>query len=109
MIWRFCGIRRGFYIFSCFVMVMNMNYIIVGFMKNGYFILKVFLIYGVFENGLRIVVLIMNKGDLVWVRCFVYNFSIFIYYNFFFGYFYLIEIQIVNMFGNIWSFVYIIN
>lgn len=58
---------KGLYVFLCIVMVVFEYYIVVMLVKNGYVIVYLYLSYVVWEFGVVLVVLVMKKGDKVWI------------------------------------------
>lgn len=88
----FVVLRKGLYVFICLVRVNSKVGIIVVIVYNGCLVLRIVLFVYLLEIGLGLVILILKKGDNVWVKCFGYGRYIEKYYNYFFGYFIFVEI-----------------
>lgn len=58
---------KGFYVFLCMVMVESEYYIVVMMVKNGYVMVYIYLNFIVWEIGVILVVLVLKKGDKVWI------------------------------------------
>lgn len=78
---------NGFYMFFCIFMVYSNYEVLVVMVKNNYVMMYVYLSFLLFDIGFILVVLVMNRGDRVWIRWNGYGWYFYGIYNIFFGYF----------------------
>lgn len=65
---HFTAPLKGLFVFSCTVMAVNGHYISVVLVKNGQEMMVTIASNSAWETGAVSTVLVLNKGDKVWIR-----------------------------------------
>lgn len=83
---HFTAPLKGLYVFSCTVMAVNGHNISVVLVKNGQKMMLANSSHSAWETGAISAVLVLNKGDTIWIRRYAYGRYIYGNYNIFSGY-----------------------